>query len=173
MSSITETLLSKSEKKVYDYIKERTQEGKATLKESMKTIGLNVGFSEATVHRAVKKLVSHGVIGITSDTDKSESNAIQFFGEPAPIDELTEEPFFDVIKGLNDRAERFKNIIESYQRQYHAISLENDQLKEQLRSEGKIAESIIEYEGYRIRSEDIIGLTDINEELVAFIIKKK
>ena len=213
----TKEILSKSESAVYDYIQERTKNGEVSLKESMKAIGLNLGLSEATVHRAISKMVDRGVVSITPSSDKSESNGIIFFGEPNNPQELKNDRFFDMILEIQQRAERFKNIIENYRVQLEAVNQENRQLKEKLELAGagelsslceelseenkrlknaaseskkkmrdlKVENSklkdeleaaadnrFITYGDYTISESDIVGTTDISEELIAFIMKK-
>lgn len=189
MSSVTKNLLSENEQAVFDYIKKETDAGKKLLKEPMKAIGRKIGSSEATVHRAVTKLLSRGVIGIISSSDKSESNAIQYFGDYDTIGVLKEEPFFDMIMELKQRADRFKSIVETYATQYEATSRVNEELMkevEDLKKElktyrsadsgeaanGNSSGSFISYEGRTLISSDIVGVTDIDDDYIAFIVKR-
>ena len=101
--------LSKSEIMVFEYIKEQTKEGH-NLKSSMKKIGEQLNVSEATVHRAIRKLRQNEIIGIVPSQEKAESNEIIFYGLPDSEKEADE--IFDMVSSLNCRVSRFKALIE-------------------------------------------------------------
>lgn len=102
-------LLSKSERTVYMYIKEKAEKGVRIIKESMKEIGDKLGVSEATVHRSLRKLRKQGVIGIIPSAEKSESNEIVYYGIPDPLKQAHD--IFEMIHQLNLNAKRFEEIL--------------------------------------------------------------
>jgi DNA-binding Lrp family transcriptional regulator len=112
-------ILSKSETTVYSYIKQECEKA-GNLKKSMKDIGDVLDLSEATVHRAVRKLRKQGVIGIIPSMEKAESNEIVYYGIPDADQQVNE--IFQMIGTLNANANRFESILK-------AKDIENDQLK--------------------------------------------
>lgn len=130
MSSILE-LLNDSERTVYEYIKTSTREGEVPLQESMKSIGRNTGFSEATVHRTISKLLKKGIVGISSHSNKSESNEIIYYGE-LDVEKASEDPIFDMIVQINQRSDRFKNILDTVIKERDEYKEENEKLREKI-----------------------------------------
>jgi DNA-binding Lrp family transcriptional regulator len=112
-------MLSKSEITVYEYIQKKSQENKGSMKESMKDIGNQLDLSEATVHRAIRKLRKQGIIGIIPSMEKAESNEIVYYGIPDPDKQATD--IFKMIGELSSASNRFEAILK-------AKELENEQL---------------------------------------------
>ena len=167
--------LSKSDMEVLRYIQQETKEGQENLSESMKSISKKLGISEATVHRAVSKLTQYGYIGVIPSTNKYKSNLIVYYGDPVAPENISEEPFFNMLMQFNQRANRFKNILEMYQQEYETLKTENEQLKQgiipdSMKNDG---ERFIMYNDQKICESDIIGQTALNDELIAYIVKKK
>lgn len=117
-------MLSKSEVMIYEYIKKQAEANGGSMKESMKDIGKDsMGdgrvLSEATVHRAIRKLRKQGIIGIVPSVEKAEANEIVYFGVPEPDKQATD--IFKMIGELSSSANRFEAILK-------AKETENDQL---------------------------------------------
>jgi len=131
-------ILSQSEIQVYQYIKEQTERKEGPIREPMKQIGEKLGLSEATVHRAVKKLRKQGVIGIVPSVEKSESNEIVYYGIPDPDKQVHE--IFKMIDELSSSANRFETILKTKEAQIEQLKRDKellyqkiDQLEEELR----------------------------------------
>ena len=104
-------LLSQSEANVYHYIKDKCEANDGSLKQSMKVIGKHLGLSEATVHRAVRKLKKQGVIGIVPSSEKADSNEIIYYGLPDANKQVGD--IFKMIGELSSSANRFEAILKS------------------------------------------------------------
>lgn len=104
-------LLSNSEVTVYHYIKEKCESNDGALKQSMSAIGKSLGVSEATVHRAVRKLKKQGVIGIVPSSEKAESNEIIYYGLPDADKQVGD--IFKMIGELSSSANRFEAILKT------------------------------------------------------------
>lgn len=179
MSSPKDMELKKNELKVLKYIEKETFEGKEHLSESMKSIGEKLGISEVTVHRAISKLTQLGYIGYIANTSKFKSNLIVYYGPPVSPEKISEEPFFDMLIEFNQRANRFKYILETYQREYALLKQENESLRQGILldlhegSEDSENERYIMFNDEVILESDIITKTAIDDVYVAYIVKKK
>lgn len=163
-------ILSKSENTVYSYIKKECLEKDGTLKKSMKDIGDVLGLSEATVHRAVRKLRKQGVIGIIPSMEKAESNEIVYYGIPDPEKQVND--IFKMIGELNSNANRFESILK-------AKDQENEQLK---RDKELLYERIdqLELELKQARAENsgidyskVISSQPLDDGTTAYIVKTR
>jgi len=128
MSKMTEEnvleLLSKSEKSVYEYIKQKAETNSArSVKESMKEIGNQLELSEATVHRAIKKLRKNGIISIVPSVEKAESNEIVYYGVPDAEKQVGD--IFSMIGELSASASRFEAILASKDLEIEKLQREN------------------------------------------------
>jgi DNA-binding PadR family transcriptional regulator len=123
-------MLSKSEITVYEYIKKQSELLKGSLRESMATIGENISLSEATVHRAIRKLRKEGVIGIVSSMEKAEPNEIVYFGIPDPDKQVGD--IFTMIQELSSSAKRFETILLAKDRQIEQLKRDKELLYEHI-----------------------------------------
>lgn len=123
-------MLSKSEQTVYKYIKEQCELLGGSLKEPFSSIGKRLDMSQATVHRAVKKLRQQGIIGVVSSEDKTEANEIIFYGIPAPDKQVGD--IFSMIQQLSDSAKRFEKILESKDMTISALKRDKELLYERI-----------------------------------------
>lgn len=158
-------MLSESEKAVFHYIKEEAQKGNSRIQESMRRIGEKLDLSEATVHRAVRKLRKQGVIGIVPSIEKAESNVLVYFGVPDPDKQA--QDIFKMISQLSSNANRFETMLESknqeieqLKRDKAALYDEIAGLKERLKL-GNIEES------------KVISSQPLGDGTVAYIIQTK
>lgn len=164
--SAVEKMLSEGELKVFKFIRDNAVDNQLHM--SMKKIGKELNISEATVHRAIRKLKKSGIIGISASQEKAESNTIIFYGLPDAEEETNE--IFDMIARLNQRANRFKTLLE-----------QKDDEIERLRSQLKVAEDklkalsegsndvVIKTDNRVITSKDIISVTDLGGGTIAYI----
>lgn len=127
---MVQNLLSKSELTVYEYIQTKAGEPGGSIKESMKDIGNHLGLSEATVHRAVRKLRKQGVIGIVPSMEKAESNEIIYYGLPDPTKQVGD--IFKMISELNSSANRFEAILQNKDHQIEQLKREKEMLYERI-----------------------------------------
>lgn len=161
--------LSKSESTVYSYIKQECEAKGGSLKQSMKDIGDALGLSEATVHRAVRKLRKQGVIGIIPSMEKAESNEIVYYGIPDPEQQVND--IFKMIGNLNANANRFESIlkakdqeIERYKRDKEKLYERIDQLEVELK-QARVGKTGIDFS-------KVISSQPLDDETTAYIIKK-
>lgn len=123
-------ILSKSENTVYSYIREECREKGGSLKKSMKDIGDALGLSEATVHRAVRKLRKQGVIGIIPSMEKAESNEIVYYGIPNPEEQVND--IFKMIGDLSSNANRFESILKAKDTEIDQLKRDKEMLYERI-----------------------------------------
>lgn len=162
-------MLSKSERTVYEFIKTETELHDGSIKESMKDIGNRLGLSEATVHRAVRKLRKQGIIGIVPSMEKAESNEIIYYGLPNPDKQVND--IFKMIGELNSSANRFEAILQSKDQQIEQLHREKDMLYQridQLQLELKQKE-LAEKTG--LHSNKIISSQKLDDGTTAYIVK--
>ena len=94
---------------MFQYNKEESEKHDGRIKQSMKKIGEKLNTSEATVHRAVRKLRNHGIIGIVPSQEKAESNEIVYYGLPNEEEQANE--IFEMVNHLNSSINRFKTLL--------------------------------------------------------------
>lgn len=175
--------LSKSEKKVHDYIYEKTKET-GRMSESMSAIGKAIGVSEATVHRSVRQLRKTGVIGIIPSQEKTESNEIIYYGEPDEEKQVQE--IIDLAAQLNSDISRFEQLLNVKDETIKSMEKERELLIKQLKRQQKellnykklikeFQKIIASYEkGHPVfKKENIIGYTDLDDGNAALIFKKE
>lgn len=103
--------LSKSEAHVYQYLKAACGQKNGSIKKSMKDIGDKLGLSEATVHRAIRKLRKAGVIGVIPSMEKAESNEIIYYGIPDPDKQVKD--IMKLFGELSGNVNRFETILQA------------------------------------------------------------
>jgi hypothetical protein len=122
--------LSRSEALVYEYIKSASIERGGFIQEPLKYIAGKLQLSDATVHRAIRKLNSRCVIGVMPPEMKSESNRIIYYGlddEAGQVEQITE-----LASSLNERIKRFHRLLHMKDRKIEELSLLNETLYEEL-----------------------------------------
>jgi DNA-binding Lrp family transcriptional regulator len=115
--------LTKSELAVYEYLKERAETtGSNEISESNRDIGKKINLSEATVHRALRKLRKLGIVGIIPSEGRAQSNTIVFHGihdETEDIDDI-----FNMVSQLNSSVNRFQHVLMA--KNNEIMKLQND-----------------------------------------------
>lgn len=102
--------LTKSELMVYEYLKERAgTTGDNKILESNRDIGSKIDLSEATVHRALRKLKKLGVISIIPSEGRAQPNTIVFHGIPDETEEI--DDIFNMVSQLNSSVNRFQHVL--------------------------------------------------------------
>jgi DNA-binding Lrp family transcriptional regulator len=118
--------LTKSELAVYEYLKKRVEKtGQNEIKESNRDIGKQIDLSEATVHRALKKLKKLGVIGVIPTEGRAQSNTIVFHGIPDETEEV--DDIFSMVSKLNSSMNRFQHILASKNNEILRLQSELDE----------------------------------------------
>jgi DNA-binding Lrp family transcriptional regulator len=125
-------MLSKSEQKVLQYIQESCNDNNGSIKISMDKMGEAIGVSEATVHRAVRKLKSNGVIGIVPSEEKQEPNEIVYYGETDAEEDV--DDIFQLYSKLSSSVNKFQNSLAVKNREILQLSAANKELDEKLTS---------------------------------------
>ncbi len=160
-------MLSKSELIVYDYIKRKSESGDS-IKESMKQIGDTLGVSEATVHRAIRKLRKQGIIGIIPSVEKAESNEIIFYGIPDPDQQVSD--IFSMIGELNSSANRFEAVLKVKDQKIEQLTREKEMLIKRIDElEANLSKVIAQKSG--IDESKIISSQPLNDGTTAYIVK--
>lgn len=163
--------LSKSEVAVYDYLKEESSKRGGSVKESMKYIGEILQTSEATVHRAIRKLRKQGIIGIVPSMEKAESNEIIFYGIPDEKEQVND--IFKMVGQLSSNVNRFEEILKGKERKIEQLNREKELLYEEidkLRMELKQKEQT---HAYSFEFGDIISSQELDDGTTAYIIQNK
>lgn len=162
--------LSENEEKVYNYIKTKAESNADnSLKESMRKISGQLGISEATVHRAVQKLRTNGVIEIVPSREKTESNEIVFYGIPEPEEQVGD--IFKMAGLLNSGVKRFETILQNLTEENKRLGNENKELHErisQLQAELKKAPAA----QAGIDTTKIIQTQPLKDGTIVYIVKK-
>jgi DNA-binding PadR family transcriptional regulator len=76
----------RTQKEIIDYIRTHSKDGKLT--KSLLDIGKDMGYSNATIHRALHALEDNGVIEIAQSNKPTEPNTILYKGSHNDVDEL-------------------------------------------------------------------------------------
>lgn len=176
--------LSKSERKIHDYIKKETDKSNGRFSQSMSKIGEAVGVSEATVHRAVRQLKKSGVIGVVASAEKAESNEIIYYGEPDEEEQV--QSIITMASQLNSDIDRFQSLMEAKDSTIRTMERERALLLKQLGEQEEklknyknlvegLTEIVSSYEdGHPVLSEkNIVGYTELGEGNSALIFKVK
>jgi DNA-binding MurR/RpiR family transcriptional regulator len=121
-------MLSKSENTVYQYIKEKSELNNGSLKESMAQMGENLDVSEATVHRAIRKLRKEGIIGVVPSVEKAESNEIVYYGIPDAEKQVGD--IFKMIGELSSSSNRFQAILKNKDQAIEQLQRDKERLYE-------------------------------------------
>lgn len=159
-------MLSKSENTVYEYIKSQCDNGNKALKESMKNIGDKLGLSEATVHRAVRKLRKQGIIGIVPSMEKAESNEILYYGIPDPDKQVGD--IFKMIGELSSSANRFETILKTKNQAIETLTLEKQTLYRQI---DQLKVELKKARAAGFNKNDIISSQPLDDGTTAYIVK--
>ena len=158
-------MLSKSENTVYEYIKDQCRNGD-TLKESMKNIGDKLGLSEATVHRAVRKLRKQGIIGIVPSMEKAESNEILYYGIPDPDKQVGD--IFKMIGELSSSANRFETILKTKNQTIETLTLEKQTLYRQI---DQLKVELKKARAAEFNKDNIVSSQPLDDGTTAYIVK--
>lgn len=128
MVDVEFNFLSKSEHKVHDYIQKKSSKG--SVKESMEQIAEHLGISNATVHRAIRKLKEEGIISVVPTSEKTEANEIFYHGYPDPKDQVKE--IMKLVNRLNLSAKRFQTMLEKKDAEIELLKKEKRMLYEEI-----------------------------------------
>lgn len=195
--------LSNSEGLVYLYLKEVSSKG-GPIKQSMKQIAMDIlekyhqqivsrsskcdeaqlekTFSEATVHRAVRKLLLEGIINVIPCVEKSESNIIIFYGLPEEMDII--EELVCLAEELNQQMHRFRAVLNRKNREMELLRRDRqhlfDEIDELMKSYEDLCNSnktlndllrSISSNCEYFRSGDIVTATKLEDGTIALILK--
>ncbi|CDQ41903.1 Lrp/AsnC family transcriptional regulator [Virgibacillus salexigens] len=176
--------LSKSELKVHDYIKEKSAQSDGRFQQSMSKIGDALGISEATVHRAVRRLKKDGIIGIIPSQEKAESNHIVYYGVPDEEEQVN--TIISMASDLSSSINRFQTLMEVKDQTIRTMEKERDRLIKQVEEQQtelenykqvaeKMTQIVASYEkGMPVFSDSkIIGYTELDDGSSALIFKEK
>lgn len=92
---------------IEDYIKLNSKDGELT--RSLMDIGEELGYSNATVQRALKTLEAQGLIEVTPSKRQYEPNTIFYKGTKTEIDALLQEGV-QLVKEIEDVMEQVQSI---------------------------------------------------------------
>jgi len=87
-------------------------------------------FSEATVHRAVRKLLLEGVISIIPSNEKTESNMIVFYGLPDETNII--EDLASLAEELNLQMHRFRAVMSRKNRELELLRRDRQHLYDEV-----------------------------------------
>jgi DNA-binding transcriptional regulator LsrR (DeoR family) len=99
----------RTQKEIMDYIKTHSRNGKLT--KSLLDIAEQIGYSNATVHRALKALEDKGLVEIKVSDRPTEPNTIIFKGKMDKIDDTIAKGIRIGIQ-MEALAKEFKNYID-------------------------------------------------------------
>lgn len=195
--------LSNSERLVYLYLKEVSSDG-GPIKQSMKQIArgildkyqeqivsrsskcdeiqLEKTFSEATVHRAVRKLLLEGVISVIPSAEKSESNMIVFYGLPDETDIF--EDLVSLAEELNLQMHRLRAVLNRKNRELELLRRDRQCLYDEIDGLRRDYEAIIDSkkslnkriqkspsDNHYLRNGEILSATSLTDGTIGLIIQ--
>jgi Fe2+ or Zn2+ uptake regulation protein len=175
--------LTKSELAVYEYLKERAETtGSNEILESNRDIGKKINLSEATVHRALRKLKKLGVVGIVPSEGRAQPNTIVFHGIPDESEEI--DDIFSMVSQLNSSVNRFQHILTT--KNSEIIKLQNElneayqhiqELKEMLEKSHEVIQTLqqllISEQGHgELKNVQIEGVENREDGSIALIVRK-
>jgi DNA-binding Lrp family transcriptional regulator len=172
MMNIDEVLsmLTENEKKIFNYIKATAGKQGGSVKASMSKMGEATGLSEATAHRAIKKLRKLGIIGIVPSLEKAESNEIVYYGssvdESQQIMDIMKQAGQLTISGLN----RLESVLKGKEESLEKVQREKAQLEQQIEKlQKELAAVRAQQSG--IDSNKIISSQPLGDGTTAYIVK--
>ncbi|CUB54071.1 LexA repressor [Bacillus subtilis] len=163
------SMLTENEKKIFNYIKETASEQGGSVKASMSKMGEATGLSEATAHRAVKKLRKLGIIGIVPSLEKAESNEIVYYG--SSVDES--QQIMDIMKQagqLTSGLNRLESVLKTKEESLEKIQREKAELEQKVQAlQQELATVRAQQSG--IDSSKIISSQSLGDGTTAYIVK--
>ncbi|ACK98733.1 MULTISPECIES: helix-turn-helix domain-containing protein [Bacillus] len=171
MMNIDEVLsmLTENEKKIFNYIKATAGKQGGSVKASMSKMGEATGLSEATAHRAIKKLRKLGIIGIVPSLEKAESNEIVYYG--SSVDES--QQIMDIMKQagqLTSGLNRLESVLKGKEESLEKVQREKAQLEQQIEKlQKELAAVRAQQSG--IDSNKIISSQPLGDGTTAYIVK--
>lgn len=140
----------RTQKEIEEYIRQHSQDGKLT--ESLLHIAEQIGYSNATVHRALQALERKGLIQIEKSDKPTEPNTIIFKGDKNEIDNLLSRGV-QLSNQMKNNAAEFDEYLQKTNWVIRQLREENERLKAaKERNKGEIV--------------NITQLPDTNFELV-------
>lgn len=163
--------LSENDKKVYHYIKEKTNGGEIQMQEPYSVTSEVLDISTSTVFRSVKKLSELGLISVVQSVDHTKSNVIFYHKQKTTEEEEAE--VLEISKKLADMSmltERFNKLltlkdtkIQTLQEQLDSAQKEISLLNEKIRVMRQIE---------LIYNKKFISKSDVDENTEAYLLKK-
>lgn len=126
------TVKERTQNEIIDFIRAYSQDGK--LQKSMLEIANHVGYSNATVHRALKALEKKGLIQISEAQRPTEPNTIVYKGDKDEVDELINKgvrlsnKFQELTNELTDYLYETNRVIRRLDKQMDALSTYQDRI---------------------------------------------
>lgn len=128
MSSVRE----RTQKEIMDYIRIHSKDGKLT--KSLLDIAEDIGYSNTTIHRALKALEEKGLIEINTPDKPTEPNTIIYKGDKNEIDEILAQgaKLSEEIKTLGKKVDEYVNEMNWLIRKLQKELEEKDSLKNRI-----------------------------------------
>lgn len=128
MSSVRE----RTQKEIMDYIRIHSKDGKLT--KSLIDIAEDIGYSNATIHRALKALEEKGLIEINTSDKPTEPNTIIYKGDKNEIDEILAQgvKLSEEIKTLGKKVDEYLSEINWLIRKLQKEVEEKDSIKNRI-----------------------------------------
>lgn len=163
------SMLTENEKKIFEYIKKTASEHGGSVKASMSKMGEATGVSEATAHRAVRKLRSSGIIGIVPSLEKAESNEIVYYG--SSVDDS--QQILDIIAQAGKLASgvnRLESVLKAKEESLERAERRNSELQSKVdQLEQELA--LLRAKQSGIDSSKIVSSQPLGDGTTAYIVK--
>lgn len=171
-------ILTKTEVKIYNYIKAETGEVGKKLKESRLSIAQQLDTSDVSVHRTLKKLKEYNVISIIPSSDKVEPDQIVYEGFSDEKNEQEQlDDIFSMVNQLNSHVTRFENLLDTKQKTIDKLEI---QLSRKLKEVDELTKNIdhlnqqiatLQLQKNGLDPERIISSQSLGDGTTAYIIK--
>jgi DNA-binding MurR/RpiR family transcriptional regulator len=109
----------RTQKEIMDYIRTHSRDGKLT--KSLLDIAEQIGYSNATVHRALKALEDKGLVEIKASNRPTEPNTIIFKGKLNPVDEVISKGV-QISTQMQELVQDFKDYINETNQIIHKLT---------------------------------------------------
>jgi len=176
MSNIILNKLSRNETRLYNYLKDESKDGNRSIIEPLSSIAEKLDLSVATIHRSLNKLKQENILNIITSEDRSSPNEIIFYSFSDQEEKV--EDIIELVSNLNHNVKRFYSILKQKDTTINKLKLNLkeaekiiDNYKAKEEAFKNITDNSINFNA--LKNAEIIGHIELDDDLEAFVYKKK